>query len=333
MEPLRIGILGTARITELAMVSAAAMTGHRLVAIAARDPDRAEEYARAHGIERALPDYRSLLLDPEVEVVYNPLVNAWHGPLNIAALQAGKHVLTEKPSANNGAEARRVDAAARLAGRHLVEGFHYLHHPVMRRMLEIVGSGALGAIERTDVSMTMPEPSGDDPRWDLALGGGAGMDLGCYGLHASRFLGRYLGGEPTVVSAKARERRGRPGVDERLDAEILFPDGTTGQVVADMSGRAVDFHCRVRGNAGEALAVNFVQPHVDDRILINCETGSRTEHLGKRSSYAYQLESLAALLRDGCPLPTAVDDPVTSMELLDSIYSAAGLAPRSAIID
>ena len=219
MEPLCIGVLGTARISPLSIVSPARATGHRLVAVAARDTGRAEHFAAEHGVERVLPDYRSLLDDPEVDVVYNPLVNSRHAPLNIAALQQGKHVLTEKPSACNAAEAREVREAALTAERHLVEGFHYLHHPVFARLLELIDGGDLGSIVRTEVCMTMPEPDESDPRWQLSLAGGATMDLGCYALHASRMLGRRLGGEPAVIGAAARERRGHPGVDERLDAE------------------------------------------------------------------------------------------------------------------
>ncbi len=108
-EPLRIGVLGAARITELALITPAGITGDRVVAVAARDPERAAAFAKEHGVERVLPDYAALVADPEVEVIYNPLANALHGPWNRAAIDAGKHVLSEKPFASNAEEARRVE--------------------------------------------------------------------------------------------------------------------------------------------------------------------------------------------------------------------------------
>src|SRR5690348_8456713 len=108
MQPLRIGILGAARIAELAIVKPAHATGTRLVAIAARDPQRAAAFAAAHGVERVASSYTELLADPEVEAIYNPLPNALHGPWNLAAVNAGKHVLSEKPFAANADEATEV---------------------------------------------------------------------------------------------------------------------------------------------------------------------------------------------------------------------------------
>ena len=108
MEPLRIGILGASRITPDALVIPAELTGHRLVAVAARDTERAQAFADEHGVERVVDSYQAVIDDPEVEAIYNPLPNGLHGPWNIRALQAGKHVLTEKPSASNADEAREV---------------------------------------------------------------------------------------------------------------------------------------------------------------------------------------------------------------------------------
>jgi predicted dehydrogenase len=132
-EPLRIGVLGAARIAAVAIVDPAHTTGDRLVAVAARDRRRAEAFAATHGVERVLDSYAEVVADPEVEVVYNPLANGLHGPWNLAAIAAGKHVLSEKPSASNAEEAREVRDAATAAGVTLLEGFHYLYHPVTRR--------------------------------------------------------------------------------------------------------------------------------------------------------------------------------------------------------
>src|SRR6478609_3484554 len=109
MEPLRIGIIGAARIAELAMIKPAHLTGTRLIAVAARDRGRAEAFADRHGVERVHDSYEQVIADPDVEAVYNPLANSLHATWNIKALQAGKHVFTEKPSASNSEEATHVE--------------------------------------------------------------------------------------------------------------------------------------------------------------------------------------------------------------------------------
>ncbi|MGH2814099.1 MAG: Gfo/Idh/MocA family protein, partial [Actinomycetota bacterium] len=206
--PLRIGLLGAARIAALAIVDPAHTTGDRLVAVAARDRRRAEAFAASHGVERVLDTYADVVADPEVEVVYNPLANGLHGPWNLAAIAAGKHVLTEKPSASNAEEAREVRDAATAAGLTLLEGFHYLYHPVTRRLHELLATGELGQLRRVEVDMVIPAPADEDPRWSLELAGGALMDLGCYSLHAHRMLAPWAGGPPRVVAARGGERAG-----------------------------------------------------------------------------------------------------------------------------
>ena len=328
MEPLRIGVLGAARIAELAIVEPARSTGQRLVAVAARDRGRAETFARAHDVERVHDSYADVLADSEVEVVYNPLANALHAPWNLAAVRAGKHVLTEKPFASNTEEAAEVRDAAVAAGVTVVEGFHYLHHPVMRRLHGLLDGGELGELRAVEVHMLMPAPPDSDPRWSLELAGGALMDLGCYGLHAHRTLAPWGGGTPRPVAARGGVRPGRPGVDEWLDVDLAFPGGATGSVRCHMAADHFRFSCRVVGTRGEATASNFVLPHQDDRVTVVTPAGRRVEQLGRRSSYTYQLEALASHLRDGTPFPIDVDDAVETMHLIDSCYAAAGFAAR-----
>jgi predicted dehydrogenase len=327
-EPLRIGILGAARITGSALVDPARAAGHRLVAVAARDRSRAEAFAAGHGVERVVGSYADLLADPEVEVVYNPLANGLHGPWNLAALAAGKHVLSEKPSASNAEEAAEVREAAAKAGTVFMEAFHYLFHPVTRRLHEIVASGELGELRRVETLVAIPAPPDTDPRWSLPLAGGAVMDLGCYSLHAQRMLAPWAGGAPRLVSARGGERAGAPGVDEWLDAELAFPGGATGSARCHMAYHELEMSCRIVGTRGEASAPNFVLPQLDDRIVVRTAEGERTERLGTRSSYTYQLEAFAARVRGGAPLPLDADDAVATMTLIDACYRAAGFAPR-----
>ncbi|MDF2824685.1 MAG: oxidoreductase [Mycobacterium sp.] len=323
---LRIGVLGASRIAESAIVRPAAELGHRLVAVAARDPERAAVFADKYGVERVLGSYAEVIDDPQVDVIYNPLANALHAPWNLAAIAAGKPVLTEKPFADNRTQAAEVAAAAESAGVTVLEGFHYLFHPVTRRALELAGDGTLGELQRIEVNMTMPEPADSDPRWSLELAGGALMDLGCYSLHIMRTFGAVAGGAPRVTSATAVQRT--PGVDESCDVALSFPNGATGAAAQTMVSDAYRFTLRVFGSRGDVLVHDFIRPSTDDRISITTAAGTHVEALGRRATYTYQLEAFAAHVRDGAPLPIDTSDAVANMALIDDAYRAAGMAPR-----
>ena len=160
------------------------------------------------------------------------------------------------------------------------------------------------------------------------MAGGALMDLGCYALHALRRLAPWAGGEPVPGAARAGERAGSPGVDEWLRADLRFPSGATATVDCSMVHSGRDFSLRIVGTRGEATAPAFVEPNRDDRVLVRTPAGARTEHLGTRSSYTFQLEALVAALRNGTPVLTGPDDAVATMTLIDRCYRLAGLPPR-----
>ena len=328
VEPLRIGVLGAARISTEAIVRPAHELGARLVAVAARDRVRAEAFAAEHGVERVVGDYQAVLDDPEVEVVYNPLANSQHGPWNRRAVEGGKHVLTEKPFAGNAAEARLVRDAAAGAGVNVVEAFHHVYHPLMGRMLELAGSGEIGDLQYVEARMLMPPPRAGDLRWDAELAGGGLMDVGCYAVRAVRDVAALHGGEPRVVAARGGEHSAHPGVDAWLSAELELPSGVPAHLESSMTHEDVDFSLRLVGSLGEAYAPDFVKPHLDDRVVVTTATGRTVEHLGTRPTYTYQLEALTALVRDGSPMRTSAADSVTTMQLIDDLYRAADMEPR-----
>ena len=180
--PLRIGILGAARIAPSAIIFPAQATGHQLVAVGARDKGRAELFAKQYQIEKAYGSYQQVLDDPNVNVIYNALHNGAHAPWNIKALEAGKHVLSEKPSASNAAEAKEVSAAVSKSGKVFMEGFHYYYHPVFQRALAIIKSGEIGEVIKVESSLLIPRPDESDLRLKFELAGGSMMDVGCYAL-------------------------------------------------------------------------------------------------------------------------------------------------------
>src|SRR5579862_8537554 len=220
VDDVRIGCLGAARIANAALVKPARTTpGAAVAAIAARDGDRARAYAAKHGIPASYGSYADLLADPSVDAVYNPLPNGLHGAWTIRALEAGKHVLCEKPFTANAEEAAAVAEVATRTGLVVMEAFHWRYHPLAARMLEVVASGELGTVSRVEAMVCFPNLKRDDIRWDLGLAGGAMMDAGCYAVHLVRAL---AGAEPSVVSARAELRS--PGVDKTMVADLAFAD-------------------------------------------------------------------------------------------------------------
>ncbi|CAM5352367.1 Inositol 2-dehydrogenase/D-chiro-inositol 3-dehydrogenase [Streptomyces tendae] len=324
-EPLRIGVLGAARISASSLIGPARATGHRVVAVAARDRSRAEAYAAEHGVERVAGSSPNWSRIP-VEVVYNPLANGLHGPWNLAALAAGKHVLSEKPSASNAEEAAEVREAAGKAGTVFMEAFHYLFHPVTRRLHEILASGEIGELRHVEALVAIPAPPDTDPRWSLPLAGGAVMDLGCYSLHALRMLAPWAGGTPDWsrrgAGAGGRPRRGRvagrrPGLPGRRDRFRPLPHGV----------RPTGDELHITGSRGEAYAPNSYC-RTRTTASWSAPSGERTERLGTRSSYTYQLEAFASRVCGGTALPLDADDAAETMTLIDSAYRAAGFEPR-----
>lgn len=325
MNTVRIGILGAARIAPPALVQPArVLDGVQVVAIAARDRQRAASFAAKHGIATVHDSYDALLADPAIDAIYNPLPNGLHGRWTIAALRAGKHVLCEKPFTANADEAESVAEVARASGLVVMEAFHYRYHGLTARMLEILASRELGDVRHIDTWLCFPLPVADI-RWQLDLAGGALMDAGCYAVHLLRTL---AGAEPTVRTARAKLKS--PQVDRYLTAELEFADGRTGTITASMlSARLLGIGARVVGSAGTMQVFNPILPQVYHSLRITTAAGKRTERVARKpSSYLAQLTAFRDAVLHGTPFPTHVDDAVANMRVIDACYRAAGLAPR-----
>lgn len=297
------------------------------MAVAARDRARAEVFAAERGIAKVHDTYADLIADADVDLVYNALVNSLHARWNIAALQAGKHVLSEKPLTSNADQARAVRAAARASPGWIVEGFHYLHHPVNLRLRELITSGALGGIRAVDLMLAIPAPPDTDPRWSRELAGGATMDLGCYVLDAARQLGLWIEAAPEIVNVDATLRA--PELDASMRVELAYPGGVTGRCVWDMDAGERTMTWSVTGTDGVATSPAFAVPHMDNRLMVTRSGRTSEEVLGDQTSYTYQLARLADALRSGRPFPADIDGSVVNAELIDECYRRAGLSPRA----
>jgi predicted dehydrogenase len=325
--PIRIGILGAARIAPMALVRPAReVHGVTVTAIAARDRERAQAFAAKHGIPRVLPSYEALVNDAQIDALYNPLPNSLHCEWTIRALQAGKHVLCEKPIASNAMEAEHMAEAARQSGRVLAEAFHWRYHPLATRMKAIIDSGEVGTVRHIEARFCIPLLRPGDIRYQLALGGGATMDVGCYAINIVRFL---AAAEPEVMRAEAK--LWSPGIDRAMAADFRFADGRTGAIsCALLSAFLIRASARVRGDRGTLSVFNPIVPHLFHRLSLCNEMGTRSERLRGDATYTHQLRAFGAAIRSGRPLPTGPEDAIANMRIIDAVYAKAGLPLRGA---
>lgn len=324
LQPVRVGIFGAARIAEEALLSPARqLEGVHIAAIAARDPQRARAYANEHGIPRIHSSYEAMLADPDIDAVYVPLPAALHAEWTIASVQAGKHVLCEKPFASNTAAAERVASVASGSDRVVMEAYHTHYHPLHARLGEILASGEIGKIRSAWATFCVPIPPGRDIRWNLALGGGSLLDVGYYPVRSRASL---LGQKPQVNVSRAWTRG---GVDRRVEATLQFDHGVTGHIVSSMwSRQLLSMSLTVRGETGQMQVTKPYHPHMGSRIKVNGIRGKRMERTSSRSTYTYQLEACRDAIRQRTGVETDCAAAVRQLRTLEAIYSAAGLGPR-----
>ena len=294
-----------------------------LVAVAARDRKRAEDFAAAHGIPRVHATYEGLIKDPEVDVIYNPLPNSYHCEWTIAALRAGKDVLCEKPLACNATEAQRMAEVAKETGRFLGEAFHYRYHPLAERVREIIKGGTLGRLLHLEGNFSVPEQTTTN-RYDWNLAGGATMDLGSYPLHMLR---EFSGLMPRVLKAWATT--GPKNIDVAMEVDLEMTGGVPARMKCSMAQDAVrDAMFVARGDRGELTVINPVAPHQGNQITLKTADGVKQETIAGDTTYTYQLRAFIAQIRGGKTFPTNGAEGVINMSIIDDVYRAAGLPPR-----
>ena len=221
---LRWGILGPGRIAPRLVRAIGSSARAELLAVASRDADRAAAFAAKHAIPQSLGSYDALLAAPDIDVVYVALPNHLHAEWTIAALQAGKHVLCEKPLAVTVEEVDAIAAAAERAGLVAVEGFMYLHHPQILRAIQMSQDGSLGRLEVINGTFSFFLDHPGDPRAEAAPGGGSLWDVGCYPVSFSR---RVAGEEPDRIAAFARIDD--QGIERTFIGQLHFPSGLLAQ--------------------------------------------------------------------------------------------------------
>ncbi len=311
----RWGILSTANINEKLIDAARDSDEVEMVAVASRDPARAAAYARDHGLERAFGSYDELLGDPDLDAIYISLPNSMHVEWATRALEAGKHVLCEKPLSRRVAEVEALFDAADRSGRLCMEAFMWRHNPQTQRLAALVAGGAIGELRLVRSAFTFLLTDMGDVRLSSDLDGGGLMDVGCYCVSAVRLLA----GEPRVVTAQ--QVSAPNGVDQRfvatlsgdgdvlaaIDAALDLPDRSELEAIgSDGSIRVSDpWHCRAPG--------------------LDVRRGEREERIAIEpvDSYRLQLENFSAAIEGrGEPLLGRAD-ALGQARVIEALYRAA----------
>jgi predicted dehydrogenase len=313
------GLLSTALINEAILAGAAETSDVDVIAVASRDEGRARSYADQHGIERSYGGYEGLLADSDVEAVYISLPNSLHVEWTVRALEAGKHVLVEKPFSKHPDQVEEAFNRADAAGLVLSEGFMWRHHPQTRRLVELIDEGVAGRIRvvRTTFAFDLATERGTrDTRFDPALDGGALMDVGCYCISGLRLVA----GEP--VRSRGEQVVGPSGVDVVYAGALAFADGILGHfdcgfVVPRRAGLEV---------VGEEATIVVPDPFTPGTLGIDVlRPGAAPEYVPTEpaNSYRLELENVSAAIRGEAPLLLARGDALGQARTIDELYQSA----------
>jgi len=315
--PLRWGLLSTAYITKALLDPLRTSKRNRLLAVASRSQGKAGEYARKNKVKRAYGSYADLLADPDIDVIYNPLPNHLHAEWTIKAVQAGKHVLCEKPLALSLAEVDAMSAAAEKYGKVVAEAFMYRTHPQTLKVQEIVASGKLGKVKLVRGSYTYPGTDPDDYRWKPEMGGGGLWDVGCYPLSYTRAL---LGAEPLEVFGW--QVTGPTGVDELFTAQLHFPDDVYAQFDCSVK---IPYHVfmEIVGDEATLIIPKPFNPGMKETLYLT--RGGKVEKIVVKGtgSYIGEVEDIADAILLGKPQRVSLADSRANTAAILALFESA----------
>ncbi len=320
---LNWGLLSTARINRSLIPPLRSSKRNQLSAVASRSKESADAYAANWKIPRAYGSYEELLADPEIDVIYNPLPNHLHALWTVKAVEAGKHVLCEKPLALT---VEDVDAIAAAAGKHervVAEAFMYRHHPGTLKVMEIVAGGSLGTLKLMRGSFTFKLDREGDIRYNPAMGGGSLWDVGCYPISYMRAV---LGAEP--LERIGWQVLGPTGIDETFVGVLRFP----GDVYAQFdSSFAIPFHVYMEfvGDEGTLIIPNPFKPGLNEKIFLVRDGKTETIKIKGQELYLGEVEDMADAVLMGKKPRISLDDSranvATILALLESARTNASV--------
>ena len=321
MARVRWGILSTANIgTEKVIPAMQHGDLCEILAIASRSIETAVEVARRLGIPKAYGSYEELLEDPEINAIYNPLPNHLHVHWSIRALEAGKHVLCEKPIGLSSAEGQQlVDAGKQHPNLKLMEAFMYRHHPQWQRARQIVREGGIGKLLTIQSAFSYFNDDGDNIRNRADIGGGGIMDIGCYPISLSRFI---FDAEPTRVVST-------------LDRDPSFQTDRRASVILDFGGLTSTFTCSTQLSDYQRVNILGTTGRIEIEIPFNAppdrpcnwrpdnENETQVYEFDICEQYTIQGDLFAKAIIENTPVPTPIEDAVLNMKTIEAIFQSA----------
>lgn len=322
--PIRWGVLSVANIGVKRVIPAIMSSqSETLVAVASRNMQRAwEAFGHMPGV-RLYGDYESLLGDPDIDAVYIPLPNSLHAAWTIRALEAGKHVLCEKPLAVTADEALTMVEAARSNKRVLMEAFMYRFHPQTLWALEQAHSGRIGAIKLVRASFAfnlVSPPRPHNIRLQASLAGGSLMDVGCYPVN---FCHAVYGHAPLAVAARVSVPG--PGEVELSTAAVLdYGEGRLGLIDSSFELPAHQV-AEIVGELGTiTIPLPFTPNDVDIEVIVSLEGQTIHQHITHADQYRLEVEHVGTCIRSGAQPAFSLDETVENMRTIEAIYASAG---------
>jgi xylose dehydrogenase (NAD/NADP) len=320
MGVVRFGIVSTAHINRLVIPGAHASDKVDLVAVASRDLARAEEYARTWEIERAYGSYEELLAAPDIDAVYISLPNTLHCPWSIAAMEAGKHVICEKPLSRSAQEVEEAFDVSERTGRLFTEAFMYRHNPQTKRLAELVRDGAIGELRLVRSAFSYSLYDAENIRLRTDVDGGSLMDVGCYCVSGARLLA----GEPESVFGQAFV--GPTGTDWVFTGSLRFP----GDVLAQFDcATALTDRDELEAVGSEGSLFLDDPWHCRTPVIeLRREDGVERIELEPVDSYQLELENLADAINGEAPLLLGREDAVAQARTIEALSRSAETATQ-----
>jgi len=322
---MNFGSLGIAKILEEGLMQPAEdLQEATVMAVASREESKAKEFATANSIEKYYGSYQSLIEDKDIDAVYIPLPNGLHYKWAKKAIEAGKHVLCEKPLCSNGFEAFSLYELAKEKNLILLDAYHHSFHPSFLRAKEIINKGEIGEIieMRGRFTVNIPKP---DIRFDFSLSGGAFMDPGCYLVHALiHFFDEY----PEIISTQVKTDQDDSRIDIESRAKLLIGKKTKVNIHSSIeSNEEMKIWLEFFGKEGSLKINNFVRSAWGTLQLSNRDTELKEEPFSKRGTFSHQLEEFSKLIKQG-PNKQLENESKNVMKLLDELYIFSDLPIR-----
>ena len=314
---LNWGLLSTARINRSLIPPLRASKRNRLLAVASRSQESADVYAKEWKIERAHGTYEALLADPDIDVIYNPLPNHMHVEWTIKAVEAGKHVLCEKPIALSVNDVEAIAAVAQKHGRVVAEAFMYRHHPQTLKVGELVKNGSIGTLKLMRGSFSFVLDDEVNIRLDPAMGGGSIWDIGCYPISYMRTV---VGAEPKSVFGQ--QVTGPTGIDDTFVGQLHFENDVYGQFDSSFS---IPFHAymEIVGSEATLIIPKPFKPGVSEKIFISRDGKTETVKIKGEELYLGEVEDMADAIALGKSSRISLEDSRANVAAILALLESA----------